>query len=206
MNRTLAIAVILGSLVLAPISAQGKQVGGGGRQRLTVTVCDLSKAGTVALRAAEEATTRIFRSSDIDLDWMETKSKRCVLPLNPGFTVIIIPRSADIQRTRDVMGKAIPEVGRAYIFMDLVKVFIHSFERTESDDKAAGMILGHAIAHELGHLLIAGEGHSQSGIMSTAWHYVQWTEASQGRLLFHPNHAAMMRDRLHVQQAQIRLK
>src|SRR5262249_52915365 len=53
--------------------------------------------------------------------------------------------------------------------------------RSESD-------LGHALAHELGHLLLRGKGTSGEGIMREHWDYKQWMEACARTLLLQPEH------------------
>ena len=45
-------------------------------------------------------------------------------------------------------------------------------------------ILGHLLAHELGHLLLARNGHSRRGIMQIPWKAKELKLAAQGRLLF----------------------
>jgi hypothetical protein len=59
-----------------------------------------------------------------------------------------------------------------------------------------GIILGHAIAHELGHLLMPGQPHSNEGLMRAEWGYRQAEDAIGGRLLFQPAHAGLIRSRL----------
>jgi hypothetical protein len=44
--------------------------------------------------------------------------------------------------------------------------------------------LGCAIAHELGHLLLGTDSHSQSGIMQSRWESVQFRQLTIGTLLF----------------------
>ena len=46
------------------------------------------------------------------------------------------------------------------------------------------MILGHAITHEIGHLLLAVEGHSDDGIMKAEWHREELEQATNGTLVF----------------------
>src|SRR5262249_30251138 len=57
-------------------------------------------------------------------------------------------------------------------------------ERKDLTTIGQGIMLGHAIAHELGHLLMPERTHSLAGIMSTRWDRRHWDDAVAGRLLF----------------------
>jgi hypothetical protein len=56
-------------------------------------------------------------------------------------------------------------------------------------DADAGQILGNAIAHEIGHLLLNNQSHSASGIMRGDWNLWDLRNASYGYLLFTPQQA-----------------
>jgi hypothetical protein len=59
-------------------------------------------------------------------------------------------------------------------------------------------ILGHVIAHEVGHLLLGTNSHSAFGVMRAHWDGEELQQASRGSLLFTQAQAAMMRERLNV--------
>jgi hypothetical protein len=46
------------------------------------------------------------------------------------------------------------------------------------------IILGHAMAHELGHLLLGTNSHSSDGLMRAQWNRGDLAEAARGNLLF----------------------
>jgi type IV secretory pathway TraG/TraD family ATPase VirD4 len=50
------------------------------------------------------------------------------------------------------------------------------------------------IAHEVGHLLLGSNSHSQSGIMIAQWHPAELQKLSMGRLLFTPDQIQKLRD------------
>jgi hypothetical protein len=57
-------------------------------------------------------------------------------------------------------------------------------------------MLGHVIAHELGHLLLPHGGHSVGGVMRAEWDPAQVMSAARGILTFTPDQAGMIRERL----------
>jgi predicted Zn-dependent protease len=59
----------------------------------------------------------------------------------------------------NVLGRAARETARAYIFMKRLE---HAARRQGRDFNA---VLGRVLAHEVGHLLLPGRGHSNRGIM-----------------------------------------
>jgi hypothetical protein len=54
-------------------------------------------------------------------------------------------------------------------------------------------LLGHAMAHELGHLLLGTSAHSRYGLMAARWRATDLDRAAVGGLLFSPAVAAIMR-------------
>jgi hypothetical protein len=58
---------------------------------------------------------------------------------------------------------------------------------------AHSQILGHAIAHEMGHLLLGSAPHCRFGIMRGAWTAEDLRSITRGALLFSPDQAALIR-------------
>jgi hypothetical protein len=148
---------------------------------LSVLVVDNSAAGPVELEVAKEKATAIFGRAGIDIEWRHFSpltgapsapawdaSGRDVLPLTlilpakkayPTLKKLFrLPKSAMGFATTRPADK--PYGDTAYIFVNRVEELIRrdAFARL-------GIVLGHIIAHELGHLLL-GRGHTSSGLMS----------------------------------------
>jgi hypothetical protein len=55
------------------------------------------------------------------------------------------------------------------------------------------LVLGHAAAHEVAHLIIPQYGHSSEGLMKAVWDVRDYLMAAQGRLRFSDEQAALIR-------------
>jgi hypothetical protein len=59
-----------------------------------------------------------------------------------------------------------------------------------------GEILGAAIAHEVGHLLLGVDAHSAYGVMKATWSRTQFELIGLGELNFSADQAKMLRERI----------
>ena len=60
----------------------------------------------------------------------------------------------------------------------------------------ASQMLGHVMAHEMGHLLLPYGAHSVTGLMRPDWDRSQVQAANRGLLTFTPAQAGLIRERL----------
>jgi hypothetical protein len=74
----------------------------------------------------------------------------------------------------------------AYIFYSRIETLAANGDAGLSD------ILGHAMAHEIGHLLL-GPGHSQVGIMQAEWTREDLASAARNQLSFTPQQIELLR-------------
>jgi hypothetical protein len=66
-------------------------------------------------------------------------------------------------------------------------------ELSRGQDSPSAVILGHLMAHELGHLLIGTDTHSRVGVMRPEWTVSDLERARQARLLFSTRNAKRIR-------------
>lgn len=146
---------------------------------ITVGIYNYAAIGQPDLRQAESQSAALFAMAGVRIVWAEQPVKPAPawsLADNPAadFSVRILRTSANKQAKQasgvDIMGESIIPTGVmgptrggiANIYYNLVK------EVTSGWDLPTGVILGEAIAHELGHLML-GSQHSQRGIMKILW-------------------------------------
>lgn len=162
---------------------------------ITVRVFNYAGIPPEALARAAGEVIRIFSTTGIQAHWLNC-------PLSPGRAqnAAICPRSwlwtdlllrviplATADRSNNSLGFSLPssEGGIvAVIFYDRVE------ELTKAGVAGAGQILGYAVAHEIGHLLLGSIIHSCTGIMSSPW---SREDLKLARLLFTRQQARAMR-------------
>jgi hypothetical protein len=77
-------------------------------------------------------------------------------------------------------------------FPYIASVFYHRAEELESGTVAGAEILGGILAHEIGHLLLAENSHSETGVLRAQWGVQDLRMIACGRLWFTPEQAARM--------------
>ena len=164
-----------------------------------VYVLIMDRAGVPAetLRRAQDDTARVFQLSGITLVWVDAEGCR-----TSCLTVRIIthPISAK-SRDPHMLGVA-PSTKEArginlFIFYPRIKAYSADL------GMQASQLLGHVMAHELGHLLLPHGAHSVAGLMRAEWDGAQVREASFGRLTFTPDQASLIRERLQASASPI---
>jgi hypothetical protein len=163
--------------------------------RILAVVQDFDVPGHVLSQAKREV-AEIYRLSGVTIVWdstvgpedtEEVLTQRLFVVLKPS-NVRKDPATAALKPS--VMGAAITSSAKrgrlAYIFYRRIQEFAGDTGAT------VAVVLGHAIAHEIGHLLMA-PGHSASGIMRADWTREDMTQASRGILRFTADQAATLR-------------
>jgi hypothetical protein len=134
---------------------------------LRVRVYGFPGLSSRVLMWAEKETDRMLRDSKIRLDWMECPAERhtssCFWPQLPNELVVRILPNALPGTSRTALGVAsYRENSGALIFYDRV---IH----LRAPMRPLPIILGRVMAHEITHLLLAGQPHSDTGLMRGTW-------------------------------------
>jgi hypothetical protein len=190
---------------------------GSSKPRLGITIRVFNYAhtssGTVA--GAEELAATIFRECGVETVWLDCplssataqqltacqeppKSTELILRIVPQFEVV----PAGFRDT--TFGFALPyqnpegERGLyATVFYFPVK------ELAQHMEIGVSQVLGPAIAHEIGHLLLGSITHSSSGIMQAQWGREELLRALTDRLLFTSEQAKLLRAKVQVRMRNL---
>jgi len=153
------------------------------------------------LDGARKHVERIYRQAGIEIIWLvrnNLSAEEPDLPRVPQLTVVIVPECISPSSCRDVTvtGTAIGSDGkgawRAYVFWKRVLTMARIVKNAMPLPYPESLILGHAIAHESGHVLLP-VGHTKSGLMAAQMDAMAIQIAIRGKLLFLPEQAARMR-------------
>ena len=161
--------VVLGG-ALAAGTAHGAELAWKG---LTVRVYDTAGVPKAVLRAALDMAARTLRPADVEVTWVPCSSSsggRCMVPPGRGELMVRLVRSAPGSPVEadDSLGTALvdPSTGKGV----LATVYVDRVERlARGADGNLGTLLGRAMAHEIGHLLIGRAAHAAHGLMRPRW-------------------------------------
>lgn len=180
---------------------------------LTIHIRNYAEVDHETLMEAEKVATGVFRKAGVETRWInalssgngqkkftgEEMSNPSHIQLN-----ILPPLMAERLGLPDnVMGVApgtCKERDRQVVYISYNKVETiaewQAWARIEGSISTSALrvqILGHAIVHEIGHLLLNQESHSDTGIMRAIWDLKQLRDACYGYLVFTPSEAEAIR-------------
>ena len=139
---------------------------------LTVRVYDNADMPKAALRVALETAARALQPADVEVTWLActvSSGGRCTDPLQRGELMVRLVRSGKVAPDDDEsLGTALvdPATGTgvlATVYVDRVERLVRG---TAGD---LGTVLGRAMAHEIGHLLMGRASHAARGLMRPRW-------------------------------------
>ena len=142
------------------------------------------------LREAQQEAGRIFAAAGITLRWTG--------PEPPAGSLIVKIASNPVGqkgKNRNVLGLA---PGSKDARGRIAWLFYHRIdEQSREFSLDVSRLLGHVMAHEMGHLLLPHGSHAVAGLMKGGWDTQQARLASIRRLGFESDQAAQIRARLH---------
>jgi hypothetical protein len=154
--------------------------------RMTVLVYDYAGVQAETLMKAEQETSRIFRHSGVEVTWRPCRMSGSSVPIECPDPSPMTPALRLVPRFQLVRDRVRAEA-MGYSTGDFATVSVEFAQRLEESGVAQlPQILGHIMAHEIGHLLLLGGGHSASGVMRAHWGFNEFRLLRQGGLNFTP--------------------
>ena len=165
--------------------------------QITVLVNDSAGVPPVVLKQAEAEAARVFRIAGIDITWLncvgESSDDLCrVVPTADEFVLHLVPDGKTSSEW--VFGEAFLGEGGEGKYIDVFFNRVRKADGILSIDM--GRLLGAVSAHELGHLLLGSNAHSQVGIMEPIWEERSMRQIGRGTLLFTKDQSQKMRTRV----------
>jgi hypothetical protein len=158
------------------------------------------------LAGARGEAARIFREAGIGLEWIacrvpgSTSGASCTQQLVEGRDFMLRLREDSNPETNPAAGirtlgvSILDREQRTGVLMTLDVVPIRTISQRSSTEMA--MLLGRAIAHEAGHLLLGHTEHSFNGLMRAFWSHDELRGARVASWGFSPREGAQMRENL----------
>jgi len=146
------------------------------------------------LDRAEREAARIFERVGVQTEWLAcplspdeaARYPACALAPGPAtLAVRILPRSMAERLNLDPETFGFAQLPKDGGFGFAAIVCSHRAEElAQGRASVQGVILGHLIAHELGHLLLGAGSHAAKGIMHVPWRKKELELVAQGTMLF----------------------
>lgn len=164
--------------------------------RITIRVMDYVNLSTDTRDELAANARRILRAAGVDAEFVEcrlgqtdTGDPVCRTSLGPADFILRIVDARRNSNGNELGHSAATQQGGAYI-----TVFVNPDQkRARIETLSDAALLGHAAAHELGHLLLGPHSHSNSGIMRPFWSRSDEEWMTKRALLFHARQAGQMR-------------
>ena len=172
--------------------------------RISVRIYDrtgLAAATTTgALAIAQEA----LGSASISVEWQRcevaTGGDPCASPLTHELVIRIVRTGPPSPAGHHPLGEALVDVATGSgVFATIYFNRVHQLSRSAGIGNAH--VLGYAIAHELGHLLLGSSSHTAEGLMRPVWRERDLRRMQPADWQFSATDAAALRDRFEAARA-----
>jgi len=195
-NRALRTGLVSGLLLL--VSEMAFCVSGA---QITITIHNEAPIPQKVLEQATQEASRIFHQAGVNSVWILCQQSNagpstppdCRAPVDLiHLSLRIVPWSS--QMGDSTFGVAFLSEKGLGTYSD---VFYPLAEKLSRQCAASlGRVLGHVMAHEIGHLFLGTNAHSPVGIMRPQWQAEELQQIGMGTLLFTPEQARKMHARL----------
>ena len=183
--------------------------GTAGAEKLHVNVYDKANLSPQLLKSVAENLRFIFDHSGIEVEWVEgslsadeatlvtytnivsvVQERRLACAARWDIAAAIIP-TAPSNVSRSTLGLARP-FARVGLNVEVYSDHIAEAARDRNTDEAE--VLAHAIAHEIGHVLLRSNAHTASGLMAGIWATREYDWMSTGSMFFTSDEARTIRE------------
>jgi hypothetical protein len=170
-----------------------------GPQQLYVRIYDYAQVSPEVLAEAKSVAGSIFRKVGVEITWSGHSFSSVDGNLNreqsgPKIQLRILNQQMAEKLSANKTMTGLTFQGTTDQPGKVTNVFYHRVEDlAKSKTCSKGEILGHATAHELGHLLLGNLNHSSTGLMKARLGHKELQTAAKGNLLFTEREAALIR-------------
>ena len=201
-SRTL---LTLALTLVPPSFTRGNTSVSEGAFPLTVRVENYAGAPGRLLESAQTHAAKIFRDFGAEILWVncrigssgKAENPVCLTPNGPThLTVRLLPESQAKNFPIDPGAFGIAQPSTTGGFGYMAYIFYHRVGELCGRRYSQASVLGHMIAHELGHLPLGLNSHSKAGIMRVPWRSKDLQKAGQDGMRFTPKQSERIRANL----------
>jgi len=166
-----------------------------GEDTITLLVCNYAAIDERTLVEAEKEASRVFDRAGVTLSWhacggtgQPVSDLTCASADDPRMIKVrLVKRILDGSHLTDVgtLGFAVGQMATVS--------YVRAQEISNAEIENVECLLGYAMVHELGHVLMPGRPHTADGIMRADWDSVDLSRISQGSLSFRADEKALIR-------------
>ena len=167
---------------------------GGPVLRIAVRAHNYTSIQPHTLAHAEREATRVFGEAGVELVWQSHSSQRedaevelapQVLGDVPYIDLSLVASSSAYTLAHQEETLGITPMTREGERCLQVEIFLDRVRSLALEGEVSiGTLLGHAISHEIGHILLRTSGHAARGLMRARWTREDLCRAAQGGLTF----------------------
>jgi hypothetical protein len=175
----------------------------------SVAISVFNEAGIspTILKQAEEVASRVFEESGIHVEWVNCSPAEEALGHEAACPEAAFPDHLHVHIVRRSLNMKDSVLGVSFLSPEgsgcQADVFYEGIERIYRESLVhTTVILGHVMAHEIGHLLLGINSHSVRGIMRAHWDKEDLTRAEACTLLFAESQSRRMAQRLRTAMAR----
>lgn len=155
---------------------------------MVVFVRDYAGVAPKILRRAEAEAARITRTAGIELRWLHCPPtgdvQQCRDTADNRTLILDLLGAQSTRRNGDAGALGFASPPESGPFWSYAGVFCDRVEALDSPVAGRAVVLGHAMAHEIGHMLLGVGGHASDGIMKAEWQKRELWRAARGDLIF----------------------
>lgn len=173
-----------------------------GTTQVTVTVFNDAKVSNDVLTRAERRATTILQTAHVRVTWLHTaegasSSSRSAFGRKPSpatdFSIRVVRDSVALPES--IFGVSFLGQDGSGRYSDVF--YATAYRLSESSRLNLAEVLGHVMAHELGHMLLGSNAHSSLGIMRPHWSAEELQSLRMGKLLFTRAQSQLMKENIH---------
>jgi hypothetical protein len=168
---------------------------------VTIAVHNNAGVGANTLAQAERTARSIFKEAAVNVHWVNCDLPPVAVDIAASCRITEFPKHLQLTIARRSKNLTDSVFGVSYLGEDGSGCYSSVFFEPAEELHARlyvnlGTLLGHVVAHELGHLLLGTNAHSDTGIMRPHWNERDLANAAKGELVFTRAQSQTMREKV----------